>query len=196
MIDMSTVQDTTYTADDLLAMSDGENYELVNGQLVERNRSQESSWVGGKVFRKLADFAEDRRLGWAFPDGTSYQCFQHLEDDPERTRRPDASVILWDRLPGGPARKGHTRIAPDLVVEVVSPNDEAYKIEDKVHEWFGAGVREVWVVMPPSRTVTVRRPDGRERILHENDELTADDLIPGFRCHVGDLFPSAAAPNE
>lgn len=191
---MSTVQETTRTADDLLTMPDGENYELVNGQLVERNISQESSWVAGKLFRLLANFAEDRALGWVFPEGTSYQCFQQLEDDPERTRRPDASFIRGDRLPGGPVRQGHCRVAPDLTVEVVSPNDEAYKIEAKVQEWFGAGVAEVWVIMPPSRSVTVRRPDGRERILHVNDELTVEELVPGFRCRVGDLFPSAAAP--
>jgi Uma2 family endonuclease len=185
---MSTVQDKL-TAADLLMMPDGDDYELVNGQLVERNMSQESSWVAGEVFRRLANVGEDSGLGWAFPEGTSYQCFQHLEDDPERTRRPDASFIRKERLPGGPVRKGHSPIAPDLAVEVVSPNDAAYEIEEKVQEWLAVGVQQVWVVMPPARTVTVHRAEGRERILHESDELTAEGLISGFRCRVGDLFP-------
>ncbi len=189
---MSTVQDKL-TADDLLMMPDGDDYELVNGQLVERKMSQESSWVAGELFRRLANVGESGEFGWAFPEGTSYQCFQHLEDDPERTRRPDASFIRRERQPGGPARTGHGRIAPDLAVEVVSPNDAAYEVEEKVQEWLAAGVPQVWVVMPPARTVTIHRPGGRERILHENDELTAEELVPGFCCRVGDLFPRVEA---
>jgi Uma2 family endonuclease len=68
-----------------------------------------------------------------------------------------------------------------------------YEINEKVEDWLAAGVLLVWVVMPPARTVTIYRPDAPERILHENDELTADGLIPGLRCRVGDLFPRVAA---
>jgi len=190
---MSTVRDSQ-TADDLLMMPDGENYELVNGRLEERNMSQESSWVSGEIYGQMRDAIRNTTAGWAFPEGTSYQCFQHLTDDPERTRRPDASFIRKERLPGGPLRKGHCRVPPDLVAEVVSPGDEAYDVNEKVEDWLAAGVLQVWVVMPPARTVTIHRPDGRERILHEDDELTAEGLIPGFRCRVGDLFPQLSAP--
>jgi hypothetical protein len=181
------------TADDLLMMSDGGNYEFVDGQLVDRNINPESSWVAGQVCASIGRVARGPVGGWVFPAGASYQCFQHVVSDPNRVRRADVSFIRSERLPGGPIRKGHGRIAPDLAVEVISPGDLAYDIIDKVQEWLAAGVSQIWVVMPPARTITIYRPDGLERILHENDALTADALIPGFHCRVGDLFPRVAA---
>jgi len=187
---MSTVDEKVYTADDLLMLPDGDNYEVVDGQLVERKMSQESSWIAGKVHRLLGAAGEDHGIGWAFPEGTSYQCFP---DDPNRARRPDASFILRDRLPGGPVQKGHCRVRPDLVAEVVSPNDLYEEVDEKVDEWLAAGVPLVWVVNPHNHTVQVHRADGTTFKIGEEDELTADEIVPGFRCRVGDLFPSASS---
>jgi Uma2 family endonuclease len=44
--------------------------------------------------------------------------------------------------------EGHTRIAPDLAAEVMSPNDLAYEVDRKVKEYLAAGVRLVWVINP------------------------------------------------
>lgn len=188
---MSIVREGTYTADEILRMPEAEYCDLINGQLVEPNPSVLASWVAGGIMRRIADAIEEKRAGWVFSCGVSYQCFDHLENDPQRVRRPDVSFIRWDRLPGGLRREEcHERNSPELTVEVVTPDDLASEVKEKVRDWLGAGVPEVWVVNPLTRTVAVLRPDGSERILHENDELTAEELIPGFRCRVGDLFPS------
>ena len=79
-------------------------------------------------------------------------------------------------------------IAPNLAVEVVSPNDLVYEIDEKVEEYLEAGVELVWVVNPVTRTVRVHRADRPGVTLREMDELTGDDLLPGFRCRVSDLF--------
>ncbi len=84
-------------------------------------------------------------------------------------------------------------IAPALAVEVVSPNDLAYEIDKNVEEFFAAGTQLVWVINPVIQTVRVYRLNGPGVILRAEDELTGEDVLPGFRCRVGDLFPSSAA---
>ena len=111
---------TRYTPEDLLAMPDGKSYELVDGQLVERNMGAESSWVGGQLLIRLGSYCEEHGLGWALPADNGFQCFAH---DPGLVRKPDVSFVRYGRLPGEVLPKGWIKIPPDLAVEVVSPND-------------------------------------------------------------------------
>src|SRR5262249_43923127 len=147
---MSTIAEKTYTPEDLLSMPDRKNYELVDGHLVERNMSVLSSWVGGRLHRILDGFVEDHDLGWAWPADLGYECFP---DAPGKIRKPDVSFIRKERLPEGPTSEGYVDIAPDLAVEVVSPNDLAYEVEAKVVEYLNAGVPLVWVIDPEACTV-------------------------------------------
>jgi Uma2 family endonuclease len=107
-------------------------------------------------------------------------------------RKPDVSLIFRDRLPAEQLEEGHLTLPPDLAVEVVSPNDSAYEVEEKVQEYLEVGVRLVWVVYPPTRTIHIHRADRTTAVIRSDDELTGEDLLPGFRCRVGDLF--AALP--
>ena len=84
--------------------------------------------------------------------------------------------------------KGHNRIAPDLAVESVSPNDLAYDVDEKVQDWLLAGTRLVWVVNPQTRTIEVHRAQRPGSIFREGDELDGEDVLPGFRCQVKELF--------
>ncbi len=187
---MSTAQETTFTPDDLLAMPDGVGYELVDGKLVERNVSGESSWIAGRIHRRLSEAGEDSGIGWAFPADNGFQCF---DDHPQQVRKPDASIVLKARMPDGPPRRGFCRVVPDLVVEVVSPNDLAWEIDGKVEEWLQAGVKQVWVVMPRGRSITIHRPGNNPNCLGADDELAAEDIIPGFRVPISDFFPPKTA---
>jgi Uma2 family endonuclease len=174
-----------YTPEDLLTMPDAVSYELVDGELVERNMGWKSSWVGGRVFKLLSNHCDAHGLGWAAPADASYQCFP---DAPNKVRKPAASFIRLERMPPDKEPEGHCRIAPDLAVEVTSPNDFYDEVEVKVREYLSAGVRLVWVVHPPTRTARVHRADGAETKLREADELSGEDVIPGFRCRVSELF--------
>ncbi len=179
------------TAADLLTMPDGDRYELVDGELLELDMSNESSWVAGEIHARIRNHVKEHHLGWAFPDNTSYQCFPWEEN---RVRKPDASFIAKDRLPNGPLPVGHCRVVPDLAVEVVSPHDLYFDVEAKVLEYLRAGVRVVWVVTPSTRTVMVHRAEtASPSHLTDDAELTGDPVLPGFRCRVGDLFPPRAA---
>src|SRR5438067_2218026 len=148
---MSTIAaKTRYTPEDLLAMPDGKNYELVDGELVERNMGCESSWIGGRLHHFLSGHCDAKRLGIVFPADSGFQCFPN---DPGKVRKPDVSFISIQRLPPDKIPGGHCSIAPDLAVEVVSPHDEYFEIEEKVIEYLEAGVRLVWVINPRTRTV-------------------------------------------
>jgi Uma2 family endonuclease len=191
---MSTVTaKTKYTPEDLLTMPDGDNYELVDGNLVERNMGAWSSYVAGRMLVVLHGFCEAHRLGWVFPADASYLCFPGA---PGKVRRPDASFIRLGRLPGEEAPQGHILIAPDLAVEVMSPNDMAYEVDEKVEEYLKAGVRLIWVVNPEARTVRVYRADGSGVILRAENELSGEDVLPGFRCQIAELFQNPAAPSS
>ena len=178
-----------YTPEDLLNMPDGHRYELINGQLVERNMGAESSRVAMLVNTKLQHFAESHGLGLVWGPDCGYQIFG---DDANRLRYADGSFVRRGRLPGDVSPPGHMRIAPDLALEVVSPNDLAWEVQAKVVDWLAAGVKLLWVLYPDTRSVHVYRPDGGELHLRPDDELSGGTVIPGFSCRVADCFPAAS----
>jgi Uma2 family endonuclease len=184
--DMITVaSEKRYTPEDLLTLPDRKLYELVDGHLVERKMSYWSSYVAGVIFHLLHSFCREHRLGWVTPEGTSFQCFPAL---PGRVRKPDVSFIRFQRLSLEQAiTEGHCPIAPDLAVEVVSPNDTTYETDEKVREFLDAGVPLVWVVNSEQRTVKIHRASGTGTILRENDEIGGEEVIHGFRSRVGDF---------
>ena len=144
-----------------------------------------SSHVGGELAYLLKVFNHTTPVGWVLPADASYQF---LPDRPNLVRKPDVSFIRLGRLPNEELPNGHIRLPPDLAVEVVSPNDLYYEVEEKVREYRQAGVRLLWIVVPPSRSVLVRRLDGTITEAHEGDELSGEDVVPGFRCRVADIF--------
>jgi Uma2 family endonuclease len=180
---------TPVTPDELLRMQDGEAYELVDGELVEREMGAKAAWVAGKIHTALNLYSEGNAGGWAFPDGTGIQCFPC---DPGKVRRPDACYIVAGRFERNEIPDGFIRLAPDLVIEVVSPNDSYYEVEQKVGEYLEAGVRLVWVIDPSNRKVKVYRNDGGVIQVDETAELSGEDVLPGFNCRVSDLLPTRA----
>lgn len=187
---MSTILAPPMTADDLLALPDGDDFELVDGQLVERKMGAKSTFVGGEIYRRVASFNDVARLGTPLMDGVGYRCFR---DDLEKVRKPDASFIRSGRLPNDELPDGWITICPDLAVEVVSPNDLVYEVDEKVEEWLAAGVKLVWVAQPERRIVRVHRPDGSVKQLRAHEEITGEDVLPGFACRVAEFFPAQVA---
>ena len=180
----TTSTERRYMPEDLLTLPDGEHFELVDGRLVETDMGAEASWIANRVGMLVTRFADEHKLGEVFNAECGYQCFP---DDPARVRKPDVSFIARERLAGGiPA--GHIRTAPDLAVEVVSPNDLFYEVLSKVEEYLRAGVRMVWVVDPSTRSVQVSRADGSWVRLRADEDLHGEEVLSGFVCRVSDLF--------
>ena len=182
-----------YTPEDLLAMANGDDYELVDGQLVETKMGTKSSWVASEVLFQIRSFVKTKAEGWVLGEA-SYQCFP---DAPAKVRRPDVSFIRFGRLEDEELPDGHCPIAPDLVVEVTSPRDTHYEVAEKIEEYPSAGVSLVWIVNPHTRTVLVYRKDlDTVSFLHEADELSGEEVLPGFRCPVRAVFPPVKSGGE
>jgi Uma2 family endonuclease len=73
-------------------------------------------------------------------------------------------------------------------VEVISPTDRMAEVDIKTHAWLEAGAGVVWVVHPDTRSVVVHRPGQAPRILHEQDVITGEGVLPGFECRVAAFF--------
>ena len=148
-----------FTPEDLLGMPDNATKELVNGQIVEKNVSVESSKIEALFTSRFQIFLLSNPVADVFPASLGYQCF---EDDPSKIRKPDTTVIRLDRLKNLPdPNPGYMPIVPDLAVEVISPNDVVYDVDEKVQEYLDAGFPLVWVADPKARTITVYPLGGR-----------------------------------
>ncbi len=182
---------TEVTPEELLAMPDGKHYELVDGVPVERTMSLLASRVEAKLSYMLVGYCDGSDLGWVVSPSCGYRCFPWK---PKRVRRPDVSFIARGRLPSEAEwSEGYVTVPPDLAVEVTSPSDVIYELEEKVEEYLRAGVRLIWIIYPEVRVIQVIRGDGSGYRLRAGDELTGDDVVPGFRCPVASLFPATAS---
>jgi Uma2 family endonuclease len=182
---MNDEQGTQPASDIVLDQEVESGYELIDGQLVEKPMGMESSIVGATTLRLLGVHVAAQSLGRVIDSDCGYQIFPGR---PRQVRKPDGSFMARGRLPGDKPVRGNVTIAPDLAFEVVSPNDLAEEVNAKVVEFLGAGIRLLWVIYPQSRTLHVFRQGGGAALLSAADELSGEDVVPGFRCRVADLF--------
>jgi len=177
-----------YTADDLWRMPSDEPWELWEGELRKvpgagGTASGLAHWIGVLV----TQFVRPCRLGLVTGADGTYIILR----DPDTVLVPDIAFVRWDRLPGRTAPDKYIPVPPDLAIEVRSPSDEPGEIAKKLDLYQRAGVPLVCWVDPTRRTVTVYRLGQPPVELHEGDELDADDVLPGFRLPLADIFAEA-----
>jgi Uma2 family endonuclease len=110
-----------------------------------------------------------------------------LRRNPDTVRAPDFAFVRWERLPAEGLPPGYVTVAPDLVVEVVSPGDSAAEVREKVDAWLGFGVGAVWVVYPGPR-LDVYLGGGRAQTYGPDDEVEGGQALPGFRMELGAML--------
>lgn len=174
------------TAEELWNLpKDGFRYELVEGEL--KKMSPSGTKHGAVVFNLsslLGPYLRANNLGQGFGAETGFK----IASDPDTVRAPDIAFVRRERIPSAGVPENFWPIAPDLVVEVVSPGDTFQEVEDKVGQWLAAGTSMVWVVNPKRRSVSVYRSMTDVKRLSEADELDGVDVVPGFRCGVSEIF--------
>ncbi len=177
---------TLVTADELLRMpDDGKRYELIEGELIElAPAGGRHSNIGLRIAALLFQHVDKSNLGDMF----GADCGFFLRHDPDTVRAPDAAFIASERIPPGGIPVGYLDTIPDLAVEVVSPNDRAGQVQDKIEQWIEHGVKLVWLVHPERRSITVYRSLSEILVLHEGDTLTGDPVLPDFSCSVSEIF--------
>ena len=160
--------------------SDLEGPEYINGELVYMQpKSLELGGICANVALSLGKYVRDTRIGRIFLPYTAYKIG-------EFGLIPDISYISTDRLPGDWSKPFSD--APNLAVEVISPTDTIFEIEEKVFAYLEAGTQLVWVLKPRSKTVTVYRSETVITLLTQNDILSGEDVVEGFTCQVAELF--------
>lgn len=174
-----------YTPEDLLGLIDDHRYELVDGRLEERAMSAGSSEIALALLMRVGNHVHNRKLGKCLGADCGYQIFP---DDPSKVRYADGSFIAKSRLPETRPLLGHARVAPDMALEVISPNELATTVETKRLEYLRAGVNLLWIIYPSTRSVHIHRHDGSFTILGPDDKLSGEDVLPGFVCKVAELF--------
>lgn len=158
--------------------------ELIDGTLVEKHVCLAEALIATNLIIVLGAYVREHQLGIVTgPDST-------LKMASGRIRLPDVSFIAMSRLADGMAPRARVpAMAPDLAVEVLSEGNTPEEIRQKLSEYFQSGTRLAWVIDPPTRTVSVyRRPGAATVVLCEFDSLDGEDVVPGFKLLVSELF--------
>lgn len=176
------------TEDELLRMSGGSRFELIEGEL------REMSPTGYAHGRSTSNFSSmlwvhvrANKLGDVLAAETGF-VIARTADGRATVLAPDVSFIAKGRIPPDADTRRFLELAPDLVVETLSPSDTTREVEEKVAMWLKAGVRVVITLDPDSRSVKVHRSPNHIVSPVNGDELDLDDVVPGFRCRVSDIF--------
>lgn len=174
------------TAEELLNMpDDGMEHELVRGELTTMPPpGLQHEEIAAHLVLTFGPFVKAHGLGRVF-GGPGFI----IERNPDTVRAPDFAFIAAGRLPSGEATAGYPQLAPDFLVEVVSPGDTAAEVQDKILQWLEAGVRMAVALYPKRHSIAVYRSATDIRLLGADDVFDGGDVLPGFSCPVRDLFP-------
>jgi Uma2 family endonuclease len=151
--------------------------ELVRGVLVVREPpGLRHGRVTTELAARLAPHVRAAGLGQVYVESGF-----KLTSDPDTVRGPDIAFIAQARLPD-PEPTGFPDLAPDLVVEVLSPGDRPGEVLAKLADWLNAGTLLVWIIDPERRLARVYRNDGSVTLLTASEPLDGEDVVPGFSC--------------
>ncbi len=173
------------TAEELFNMpDDGYRYELVRGELRKMAPAgSEHGDISADIHGSLHPYVRANNMGRTRIAEPGFV----LERDPDSVRAPDVAFVRQERLEAIGRTTFYWPEAPDLAIEVISPNDRYTEVNEKVADWLAAGTRMVVVVNPRNRTVNVHTTDGTTT-LAMGDTLDGGDVVPGWQMPLADMF--------
>jgi len=167
-------------------------YEIVDGEIREiPNMGVYAGIIATVLANSINQFARPRNLGLAVVE-VLFKLGPNLP-----SRRPDVAYVTSDKMLSRVQAledPPQWEVVPNLAIEVVSKTNTAAEIEDKLGDYFGAGVQLVWVIYPVHRRVYVYESINKNRILTEQNELDGGDMLPGFTIPLSDLFNAYIPP--
>jgi len=158
--------------------------ELIRGQLIVRESpGTYHGKISASVLMLIGVFAKTQGLGDVFGQDTGFK----IASNPDTVRAPDVAFLNNERV-ARVGRRGYSAVAPNLAVEVLSPDDRPAEVLEKIAAWLAAGVELAWVVDPDRREVRIHRADGTITVLGSADALSGETVLPGFSCAVSEIF--------
>ena len=157
-------------------------YEIVNG--IPEERPMAGARHGSIIMRlgaRLVNYVEAHQLGEVYSPDTTFIIGRNQ-------RLPDLGFVFAARIPADGEPEGIWEMAPDLAVEVISPNDIYTKVVQKVDDYLEAGVTQVWLVSPELKSITIYRSPFDVTVFQDEMELVSEDLFPGFHCKLREIF--------
>lgn len=170
------------TVDEFLALEETKPYlELIDGEVVPKAMPTPAhGLLVLEIGAQLRDYL--KRTG----EGRAFTEVRHLHAAEERVYLPDLHVSTGE--PAAQSGRGIVETAPDFAIEVLSPDDRASRVLDRVQFYLRAGVRLVWIVDPETRAVFVYRPGAPQKEYRAPDVLDAQPVLSDFRLDLGELF--------
>jgi Uma2 family endonuclease len=168
---------------DQIILDPEKSYEIVAGHPEEKEMpGARHGAISTRLIIRLGGFVESNNLGVVFTE-TNFKIG-------ENERIPDIAFVTADRIPQEGIPESGWQSPPDLAIEVISPSDLQEKVSDKVLEYLAGGVRQVWLVSPKHRSISIFRSQTDVQIFSADMNLVSEDILPGFRCSLNELFPS------
>lgn len=175
-----------WTDEEFMALNrDGHRYEIVDGELIDMgNSGAKHGYIAIILSSALFSVVMDQKLGALFDSSTAFKMKNGNK------RAPDISFFAKERLKGlDDLPAGLLDGAPDLAIEILSPNNTVEEIDNKLTEFFDNGARLVWVINPNQHHVLVyRTAQEPDRLLKLGDALEGEDVVPGFTLPIATLF--------
>jgi len=186
MADAAVASDLSVTADQLLEMpDDGLRRELVRGEVrVMTPAGSQHGRLAMQIGARLSAYATENALGTVYAAETGFK----LASDPDTVRGADVAFVTRARFEAVGDTEQYWPGAPDLAVEVLSPDDRYHEVDEKVAEWLAAGCRMVIVVNPRRRAATVYRSPADVRLLIAGDSIDGGGVVPGWTLPLRELF--------
>ncbi len=187
MIAAANVAKKVWTEAELQALpEDGCLHEVVNGELV---MSPKNDFYHGDICSQLLTaltiFVKARGLGAVLDSSTGF--WMHNQN----CRAPDISFIPKARLISLGFKRSTRQFfpgAPDLSVEILSPNNTRVEIDERLRDFFGSGTQIAWIVNPEAECVEVCYSLNKRKLLGAGASLDGEHLLPGFQYPIADLF--------
>ena len=177
-------QQSLMTADELLRLKlPDKRAELIRGRLVTRPlRGMQSGVVVANICGAIGAHVNSKKIG-SVVLATGFR----IESNPDTVRSPAVAFVSEARLPK-PTPSGYPAMAPDLAIEVLSPDDRPDEIREKVQQRIARGTLLVWVINPETRSAQAHRTNGEVGFIKPNECLDGETVLPGFRIELKDLF--------
>lgn len=172
------------SGEDLFDMGDIGRSELVKGKLLlMAPTGYEHGISENRIGSLLREHVNQKGIGEVLTGEVGI----YTRRSPDTVRGADVLYISNERFQNVKS-KSYLDVAPELIVEVLSPGDRWVNMMEKLEEYFSIGVKVVWIADPKHRTIRVYRSSTSVEQFSDGDILTCEDVLPGFACKVAGLF--------